>query len=109
MKFQLALNKTFCPNPQPLTHGQLKQGQETKTNKTMLSAFCLFSSVFHTMFTVSELKNNYSILTINELGTSALQSSGRVSKFYAPTDSKQKFNEKEIGNELPIGCILISS
>ena len=38
MTFQLALNKTFCPNPQPLTHRRLKQRQTTKINKTMLSA-----------------------------------------------------------------------
>ena len=38
MRFQLALNKTFCPNPQPLTHGRLTQRQRTKINKTMLSA-----------------------------------------------------------------------
>ena len=37
MRFQLALNKTFCPNPQPLTHRQVKQRQRTKLNKTMLS------------------------------------------------------------------------
>ena len=36
MTFQLALNKTFCPNPQPLTHRQVKQRQRTKINKTML-------------------------------------------------------------------------
>ena len=38
MTFQLALNKTFWPNPQPLTHRQVKQRQRTKINKTMLSA-----------------------------------------------------------------------
>ena len=38
MTFQLALNKTFCPNLQPLTHRQVKQRQRTKINKTMLSA-----------------------------------------------------------------------
>ena len=33
MQFQLALDKTFCPNPQPLTHRRLKQRKETKINK----------------------------------------------------------------------------
>ena len=57
MGFQLALNKTFCPNPQPLTHRQVKQRQRTKINKTMLSApLALFSLVSHTKFTISELK-----------------------------------------------------
>ena len=36
--FQLALNKTFCPNPQRLTHQQLKQCQRRNINKTMYSA-----------------------------------------------------------------------
>ena len=33
MQFQLALDKTFCPNPQPLTHRRLKQRKGTKINK----------------------------------------------------------------------------
>ena len=37
MSFQQAVNKTFCPYPQPLTHRQVKQCQRTKINKTMLS------------------------------------------------------------------------
>ena len=35
MKFHLALNKTFCTNPRPLTHRPLKHHQRTKINKTM--------------------------------------------------------------------------
>ena len=38
MRFQLALNKTFFSNPQPLTHRRLKQRQRKKISKTMLSA-----------------------------------------------------------------------
>ena len=38
MQFQLALNKTFFSNPQPLTHGRLKQHQRKKISKAMLSA-----------------------------------------------------------------------
>ena len=38
MRFQLALNKTFCPNPQSLSHQQVKQCQRTKINKTILSS-----------------------------------------------------------------------
>ena len=37
-RFQLALNKTFCPNPQHLTHRQVKQHQRTKINKSVLFA-----------------------------------------------------------------------
>ena len=55
-----ALDKTFCSNQQPLTHRQLKQRQRTKLNKTMLSAPSPCppsSSLFHTKFTISELKS----------------------------------------------------
>ena len=38
LSFQLALNKTFCPTPQPLIYQRLKHDQRTKINKTMLSA-----------------------------------------------------------------------
>ena len=38
MRYQLALNKTFCPNQQPLIQRQVKQRQRTKINKAMLSA-----------------------------------------------------------------------
>ena len=55
--FQLALNKTFWPNPQPFTYRQVKERTRTKINKTTLSAHLPPpSSVFHTKFTISELK-----------------------------------------------------
>ena len=56
MRFQLALNKTFCPNPQPLTHRQVKQRQRKKINKTVLSAPSLPPQWY---FTLSELKCKY--------------------------------------------------
>ena len=109
MRFQLALNKNFCTNPQPLTHRQLKQHQRTKINKTMLSArLPTLSSVFHTKFTISELKC-YSTLTVNKLGPPVLESSARISKFYSPTDSDCKFNKTKIENWLLIGYSLGSS
>ena len=67
----------------------------------MLSArLPTLSSVFHTKFTISELKS-YSILTVNKLGPPVLESSARISKFYASTDSEHKFNETEIENWRP--------
>ena len=45
----------------------------------------------------------YSILTVNELGAPTLESSARISKFYALTDSEYKFDKTEIENWLPIG------
>ena len=111
MPFHLTLNKNFYPNPQPLTYRRLKQLQRTKINKTMLSAlFPPHSSVSHTKFTISELKSNqYSILTVNELVPPVLESSARISKFYAPTDYERKFNKTEFENWLPIGYNLWSS
>ena len=53
--------------------------------------------------------NKYSILTVNELGSTVLESSARISKFYAPTDSEHKFNKTEIKNWLPMGHNLGSS
>ena len=56
MRFQLILNETFSPSPQPLSH-RVKQRQRTKTNKAMFSApLPLPSLVLHTKFTISELK-----------------------------------------------------
>ena len=40
---------------------------------------------------------------LNELGAPVLESSARISKCYAPTDSEHKFNKTEIENWLPIG------
>ena len=111
MRFQLGLNKTFCPYPQPLTHRQVKQWQRTKINKTMLSAPSLPSHRFSTQSLQYQNwnANKYSILTANELGPPVLESSARISKFYAPTDSEHKFNKTEIENWLPIGYNLGSS
>ena len=92
MRFQLALDTTFCLTPQHITHRRLKHRQGTKINKTMLSSSP--SSVFHTKFTISELKSNkYSILTVSELGPPVSESSTRISKLYIPTDLEHKFNK----------------
>ena len=56
-RFQLALNKTFCPNPPHFIHRRLNHRQRTKINKTMLSVSP--SSVFQTKFTVSKGKSKY--------------------------------------------------
>ena len=112
MEFQLGLNKTFCPTAQPLTHWWLKQCQRAKINNTVLSwpspspshSFSTQSSQYQ-----NSKANKYSILTVNELGLPVLESSTRISKFYAPTDSEHKFNKTEIENWLPIGYNLGSS
>ena len=110
MQFQLALNKTFCPNPQPLTHRWLKQHQ-IKKNKIMLSAPSLPPHWFSTQSSQYQnwKANEYSIFTVNELGPPVLESSVRISNFYAPTDSEYIFNKTEIENWLPTGYNLASS
>ena len=102
---QLDVNKSFCPNQQPFTHRRLKQRQRTKINKTILYAPSLPSHRFfkHSSQYQNWKANKYSILTVNELEPSVLESSARISKFYAATDFEHKFNNMEIKNWLPMG------
>ena len=88
-RFQLALNETFCPNQQPLPppHRFSTQSLQYENLNT----------------------NKYSTVTVNGLGPPVLESSARISKFYAPTDSEHKFNKTEIENWQPIGYNLGSS
>ena len=111
MRFQLALNKTLCPNPQSLTHQQGKQRQRTKINKTMLSPPSLSPHWFSTQSLQYQNSNTnkYSILTVNELGAPVLVSSAGISKFDAPTGFEHRFNKTEIENWLPIGYNLGAS
>ena len=51
----------------------------------------------------------FEIVTVNELGPLVFESSSRISKVYATTDSEHKFNKTEIKNWLPIGYNLRSS
>ena len=57
-------------------------------------------SDFHTKFPISELKSKhkYFILTVIELRPPVSESSNRILKFYAPTDSEHKFNKTRIEN-----------
>ena len=105
MRFQLALNKTFCPNPQPLTHRQ-----EQKLTRQCFLPLSLPPHRFSTQILQYQTWNakKYSILTVNELGLPVLEPSARISKFYAPTDSEHKFNKTEIENWPPIGYNLWS-
>ena len=57
MQFQLALNKNFCPTPQPLTHSRLKHHQITKINKAIPSASPLsaFPHIVHNIRTEKQI------------------------------------------------------
>ena len=104
MRFQPALNKTFCRISAFITHQQLKQHHKTKINKIIISG----SSSSPSLFTQSSQYHNWktnkdSILMIMELGRSMWKSSTKNSKFYARTDFEHKFYKVEIENWLPIG------
>ena len=109
MWFQLAQNRTFCPNPQPLTHRRSKQWPRTKINKTILSVPLLPPPLPPYRFLTQSSQyqnwkaNQYSILIVTELGSPLLESSASILKFYAPTDSEHKLNKTEFENWLPIG------
>ena len=111
LQFQLALNKTFSLNPQPLTHQRLKQHQRTKINKRMLAVSYLSPHGFSTQSSQYQIwkANKYSILKVNELGLPLLESPARISKLYGHTNSEHKFTKMEIENWLPIGYNLGSS
>ena len=102
MRYQLALNKTFCPTPPPFTHRQFKHRQRTNINKTMLSAS-------HHRFSTQSSQcqywkaNKYSILTVIELGPPVLESSAGSQNYMSFFDFEHKLNKTEIENWLPIG------
>ena len=101
MRFQLALDKTFCPTPPPLIHRRFKHRQRTKINKTMLSAYP--SSVSTQSSQYQHWKaNKYSILTVIELGLSVSQSSTGSHHFMPPLILNTNFIKREIWN-LKIG------
>ena len=110
LKFRLEKDAILdCPKYPPT----IKATPKNKNQQN--NAFCLPpplpppSLVFRTKFTTSELKSKkyqtekYSTQTVNELGPPVLESSTRISKFYAPTDFEHKFDKTEIENCLPIG------
>ena len=101
IRFQLALNKTFCPIPPPLTYQRFCQ--RTKINKIVLSV----SSVFHTKFTISVLKS-MQVFHPNGNGTrtASVRVLNWVSTFCATTDSQHKSHKTGIENWLTIGFSL---
>ena len=101
MRFQLALNKTYCSIPPPLIDWRLKRSQ-TKIDIIILSASP--SLVFDTEFTMPKLKSiKHSTLTVTENLLLVLESFNKISKLYASTDSEHKFDRGGIENLLPIG------
>ena len=77
MRFQLALNKTFCPTPPPFIYQQLKHRQRTKINKTMLCASPIgFPHKDHNIRIEKQANiRKYFNLTITELGPPVSESS----------------------------------
>ena len=101
IRFQLALNKPFCPTSPPLINRSFKHRQRTKINKTMLSASP--TSVFHTKFTISVLKSTWDFHPNgNWTWSVSVWVFNWVSIVYATTDSEHKFHKTGIENWLPI-------
>ena len=74
IQFELALNKTFCPTPPPLSYQQLKH-----PNKTKVNAFCLsLISISHSSQYQNWQVNMHSILLVIELGLSVSKPSTKI-------------------------------
>ena len=87
MSFQLSLNKTFCPTPQPLIHRRLKHRQ-TLTKQCFLPPP-------HRISTQSSQYQNweanyYSILTVFKLGLLLPESSCRIRSNLRPAHLLKK-------------------
>ena len=104
IRFQLALNKTFRTTRQTTLHPPTIKATPMSKEKQK-NAFCTpslpFLSVFHTKFTISEFKSKQ-VFHYKYSSPPVLESSTRISKFYAPTDSEHEFNKTEIENWLTI-------
>ena len=95
IRFQLVLNKNFCPAPRPLIHRRFMYRQRTEINKTILSVSP--SSVFHTKLTTSVLKKSkYSILLITKLGPPVSESSAGSQHFMQPLVLTTNFIKREL-------------
>ena len=101
IRFQMALNKTFCTIQPPLIHRRFKHRQRTKTKQCFLPPLHRFptQSSQYQYWKASK----YSILTVVELRPSVSESSTGSQTFYTPTDSEHKFHKTGIENWLPIG------
>ena len=91
LKYDFLLNSATLP---PLTDNQsaLKK-QRLRESCLLLNAHWFFT---HTLQYQDSKSGKYSILI--ELGPPVLESSTRISYFYAPTDSEYKFHKTRIEN-----------
>ena len=111
MRFQLALNKTFCLTLQRLTHRRATPHLHSTAKIQKLTKQCFlppligFPQKVHNITIEKQIK--YSIITIIELGPPVSESSTSLS--IAPIDTEHKFNKTGIENGLPIGFNLGSS
>ena len=89
--FQLSLNTTFFPTPQPHATPKCFVLHHPKRFSTQNSQYQNWKAT-----------ESFS-LTVIEVGPPVLQSSIRISRFYIPTDSEHRFNKTRMEHWLPIG------
>ena len=89
--FQLSLNTTFFPTPQPHATPKCFVLHPPKRFSTQNSQYQNWKA-----------SKSFS-LTVIEVGRPVLQSSFRISRFYIPTDSEHRFNKTRMEHWLPIG------
>ena len=95
IRYQLALNKTFCPTTPLFSHRQLNHPHKTKINKIILSA------TTHRFFTQRSQYQNWKanknfILTLIELGCQCRSSLLRSQNFMPQLILKKHFIEREL-------------
>ena len=97
---QLTLNMTFCPTPQPSATNNQSTPKEQRLTKSGLLPFpnCFFTQTLQ----YQNLKSNKYYILI-KLGLPVSEFSTKISYFYAPSNSEQKFHKTGVENWLPIG------
>ena len=114
MRFQLALHKTFCPSPQPLSQQQVKQRQRTKINRTVLSPPSIPPHQYSTQSLQHQnwRANKSSILAVNELGPPVLESSADpkiLCSHWFWTQISQNGNRNLATHRIQCGIVLIGN
>ena len=97
IQFQLALNKTFCPTPQPLTHRRGTDKEQKLTNQCFPPLPHMFSRQ-SSQYQIWKA-NKYSFLTVIELGPPVMLSSLGCQSFMTPLIT----NKSLIKRKLKIG------
>ena len=108
MRFQLVLNKSFCPTPPPLIPQRLKHSQITKITKQCFLPpphwFSTQSSQYQNL-----KANKWFILTVIELGPPVLESSTGSQNFRPPLIFNTNGNRALPTHRIQSGIVLIGN